>query len=175
MKHELEYIWELFVTRNKRKPGPETTVKDWEDRLKCVHSFRFAEEFWRVYNNLKPPTQLYGRGDFFLFKEGILPEWEHPKNAQGGSWNFASNFPERVDGIWLNTLLSLIGCQYGELMGHICGVEMTVRNKKYRISLWVDTCEEEVIRQIGNFMKRFAGSVKLEFRKHWSSDNLYEV
>lgn len=172
MTHQLEYTWSFFVTKNKKKPGPERSLKDWENRLKLICNITSVEEFWGVYNNIKPPTEIFGRGDYFLFKERILPEWEHEKNQTGGAWHFSASSPERVNEIWLHTLLSLIGYQFEEHMAGICGVEMCIRNKKFRMSLWLDTTESSLASAVGAKLKEFVGDVPLEFRKHNSEEVL---
>jgi translation initiation factor 4E len=59
-----------------------------------------------LYNNIKTPGQLQPSATFYLFKEGIEPKWEDPKNFNGGSWT--ANVPNRskplLDAWWLNTV-----------------------------------------------------------------------
>lgn len=85
MGHELEYPWDFYVTRNKTKTKEKITLKAWEERLKKLSTFKSVEDFWNLYNNVKAPTDIHGRGDYFLFKEGILPEWEDKSNVCGGA------------------------------------------------------------------------------------------
>ena len=175
MEHPLEYTWNLYVTRNKKKPGKDRSVKEWEDRLVKVCSIASAEEFWGVFNNLKAPSGLHGRGDYLLFKEGVMPEWEDARNEHGGAWNASVNEVAAIDQVWLDVLLHLIGFAFDEWTEHVCGVELTVRNLKYRVSLWTDTCEEAAARALGEALKPLLGSRELEFRQHNSSGVLYRV
>lgn len=167
MGHELEYHWTLYVTRNKKKSSQDRSLKAWEERLKLITTFKTAEDFWHVYNNLKVPTELYGRGDYLLFREGVQPEWEDPKNAEGGSWTYRTEYPEKINEQWLHAQLALIGFSFEELMEHVCGLEMSVRSKRFRVSLWIDTTEESVALSIGNKFKEVLGTeVTMEFKKH---------
>lgn len=175
MSHPLECTWSLYVTRNKRRPGPEASVKDWEDRLAKIGDFNSIEEFWGVYNNLRTPTELNGRGDYFLFKQGIHPEWEDPRNSEGGAWSYSTSFPEAVNDMWLNTLLALIGYQFAEDMERVCGVEMSVRTKKYRLSLWTDSTEEPRALGVGRQLRELLGNFPLEFKKHDSEQVLFRI
>jgi translation initiation factor 4E len=58
---------------------------------------------------------------FMLFRKGIRPEWEDPKNAQGGHLLYQIQFPKRalVDALWKNLFLDLIGesWTYSERVG----------------------------------------------------------
>ena len=54
-----------------------------------------------------PPTY-----DYHLFREGILPAWEDPANANGGKWilRFKKGLASRM---WEDTLLAVIGDHFG--------------------------------------------------------------
>lgn len=39
-----------------------------------------------VFNYIPQPSQIAPKADFFIFKEGIKPEWEDPMNESGGVW-----------------------------------------------------------------------------------------
>lgn len=49
--------------------------------------------------------------DFHLFKKGIDPKWEDPKNAHGGKWTVvvkkAPSATQILDTYWLNAVSSL--------------------------------------------------------------------
>lgn len=47
-------------------------------------SYNFqVEDFWRLYNNVAPPSQLQLGCSYNLFKRGIEPKWEDPANDKG--------------------------------------------------------------------------------------------
>lgn len=176
MGHALEYNWALYVTRSKKKSNQQITLQAWEERLKKLSTFKVAEDFWHLYNNIKVPTDIYGRGDFYLFKEDILPEWEHHRNSNGGAWTLRTEYTEKINEQWLNTQLGLIGCFFLEMMQHLCGAEMCVRAKRYRICLWIDTIEEEVVLNIGRKFKELVGpDTPVEFKKHFDEKVLHTL
>lgn len=45
-----------------------------------------VEDFWKLINNLKPPSMLEGSANYHFFKEGVQPLWEDPANKHGGKW-----------------------------------------------------------------------------------------
>ncbi len=77
-----------------------------------AHGAVHAPSHWlsarSLYNNIKTPGQLAPSATFLLFKEGIEPVWEDPKNAQGGCWtaslNKGPNAKAQIDAWWLNSV-----------------------------------------------------------------------
>ena len=73
-------------------------------RCACVCPFLRS-----LYNNIKTPGQLTPNATYYLFKEGIEPKWEEPKNAKGGAWTASiptnKGDPKKVvDAWWLNSV-----------------------------------------------------------------------
>jgi translation initiation factor 4E len=59
-----------------------------------------------VYNNVLPASQLQFGCNYYLFKDGIEPKWEHEQNRSGGKWVY--QIPKRdraaTDDLWLDTV-----------------------------------------------------------------------
>ena len=167
MEHQLESSWTLYVTKQRTTQGHEKNVKEWEDRLNTIHTFSTVEAFWSVYNNLRSPGDMINdSGDFYMFKDKILPEWEDEMNAGGGRWIILSDI-NKVENEWTLLLLSMIGNLYGDLAELICGAELAVRPKKrFKIAIWVKQASMELVLQIGQMIKRFINAGSLEFQKH---------
>ncbi len=100
-----------------------------EDIRKVV-SFDAVEEFWGLYNNIVPPSQLPGKANYYLFKvshcffasgveheigadmeqDGIMPAWEDPHNKNGGKWSIQvprDKTKAVIDKMWLYTVSRL--------------------------------------------------------------------
>jgi hypothetical protein len=69
-----------------------------------------------LYNNIKAPSQLQPMATYYLFKDGIQPKWEDPKNAHGGSWNcLAPRTPNSkgvLDAWWLHAVRRVCFCVF---------------------------------------------------------------
>lgn len=61
---------------------PNTATGEYEAGLQRVGDFNTVEDFCRLFNWLKPPSQLEKNSNYHLFKDGIKPMWEDPANAQ---------------------------------------------------------------------------------------------
>ena len=60
------------------------------------------------------PSRLPPGSDYSLFKEGISPDWEDPRNKAGGRWIVNMDKKRRADNLdtcWLEIMFYLIGEQ----------------------------------------------------------------
>ena len=146
--HPLKDRWTLWFLNNKKD-------MDWLQRLKEVATLTTVEQFWSLYDNIRPPSVLNGC-DYNLFKEGIQPMWEVVENKNGGRLIVVveKTRPDLLDAYWLELLISLIGNQFGEDSEQICGAVCNIRQKGSKISLWTTNAQnEDANRRIGQIMK----------------------
>ena len=71
-----------------------------------------VEDFWSLYNHIEVASRLPAGADYSLFKEGIFPDWEDPRNQDGGRWMINVDKRQRaecLDTYWLEILFFLIG------------------------------------------------------------------
>ncbi|KAL8359923.1 hypothetical protein RB598_008324 [Gaeumannomyces tritici] len=135
VKHPLMHNWTLWFT----KPPSGKGDNNWNDLLKEVITFNSVEEFWGIYNNIAPVSELALKSDYHLFKEGVRPEWEDSQNKHGGKWSYS--FKDKrsigIDELWLHTMLAAIGeTLEGEDDGEVMGVVVNVRKAFYRVGVW---------------------------------------
>ncbi|KAF8203596.1 translation initiation factor eIF 4e-like domain-containing protein [Pholiota molesta] len=133
-------------------PGPQTpnvaAAQGWMEDIKRVISFDSVEEFWGLYNNIIPPSQLPQKANYYLFKEGIIPAWEDEANKHGGKWSIQlpkDKNRSNVDKMWLFTMLAAIGETFDPSptltdgsgsASLITGVIVSTRPQFYRLSIW---------------------------------------
>ncbi|KAF7306981.1 Eukaryotic translation initiation factor 4e [Mycena indigotica] len=169
VKHPLYSPWTLWFdspqTKGRNMPQtpisafPQTPVaqtpgvaaaQGWMEDIKRVISFDSVEEFWGLYNNIVPPSQLPQKANYYLFKEGIIPAWEDEANKNGGKWSI--QLPKdknrgNVDKMWLYTMLAAIGETFDPSLTSadpagsppsslITGVIVSTRPQFYRLSIW---------------------------------------
>lgn len=63
-KHPLQNTWTLWYLENDRS-------KAWEDMQNEITNFDTVEDFWSLYNHIKPPSEIKLGSDYSLFKKGI--------------------------------------------------------------------------------------------------------
>lgn len=187
--HPLQHEWSLYFdtrTAGPSTPGlplpspslpapptPTFSSTSWEANLRTIGSYSTVETFFGCFAKLHRPSQLERHSSYHLFKDGIKPMWEDPRNAKGGKWTitFRQRNPALVDRSWLWLVLGLIGEEMdGE--DETCGAVCSVKPRGDRISLWVrDMSGVETVNKIGKKLIALLEIAKepgvlLEFSSH---------
>jgi len=148
-KHPLQHTWTLWYKDTDQS-------KSWKENLNEIESFDTVEDFWSLYNHIKPPSEINIGSDYSLFKKGIWPMWEDEGNKRGGAWLIQLKQSKQLDAdsIWLDVLLCLIGEAF-EDSEEICGATINVRKlNKIKIGLWTSNgTHSDAILRIGRTLK----------------------
>ncbi|KAI8955020.1 translation initiation factor eIF 4e-like domain-containing protein [Xylaria longipes] len=142
VKHPLQNKWTLWFTKPSSGKGD-----NWNDLLKEVITFDSVEEFWGIYNNIAPVSELAMKSDYHLFKEGVRPEWEDIQNKHGGKWSYQFKDKRSIDinDLWLQTMMAAIGeTLEDEDDGEVMGVVVNVRKAFFRIGVWTRTIGKSI-------------------------------
>jgi translation initiation factor 4E len=149
IKHPLQNDWDFWYFKQDKN-------KSWSDCLMNIANFSAVEDFWALYNHIEVPSKLEPGCDYNMFKRGIKPMWEDPRNKNGGRLMLLirktpkSQPNSRLDEMWLEILLCLIGEAFDEDSDQVCGAVVNIRPKIDRISIWTGDCNQEAaIRKIG--------------------------
>jgi len=151
IKHPLQNRWTLWYDN----PGKKTNSSTWGASLKRVVTFDTVEDFWRIFNNIRPATKLVLGSNYHLFKDHIEPKWEDKENTKGGQWVApCKGKRETMDKMWLWAVLACIGESF-EDDSEICGVVVSVRKTGDRIALWTKNSNNEMAqKRIGQQFKK---------------------
>lgn len=152
-KSPLEFTWTFWYIK------PDKRLS-WEQSLINLIDVSFVEDFWATFNHLAPPSRLAQaktNSDYYFFKKGIRPMWEDKANASGGRWLFTcSGQDTRLDDLWLETLLGMIGDCFSQdsdpqpLSQYITGCVVAIRTRGHKIALWLSEAKNEtIVREIG--------------------------
>jgi len=161
IKHPLQNRWTLWYDN----PQGKATQNSWADQLKKVVSFDTVEDFWRIFNNIRPASKLGTGANYHLFKDGVEPKWEDTENRQGGKWivTCKSGLKELLDKWWMWTVLGCIGENFDD-ENEVMGCVVSIRKGQDRLALWTKTwSKEDIQRRIGIQLKR-----TLELPEHTS-------
>lgn len=166
----LEWVlWEHVGGGGGRSPN------NWKENMKPLCTFSTIEDFWRYFNHLPKPSEVFYDGnnrkvvgpaskrieEYSLFKKGIEPEWGDDANKTGGEWFIRQTLPMDVlDMYWQNLVMGCIG----ETIEHgadttadksgfdvVNGARVVDKGKHYpmfRLELWLSTRDAEVKEQI---------------------------
>ena len=73
VKHPLQNAWTLWFFKNDK-------ARTWEENQRPIVTVTSVEDFWCLYNHIEVASKLPLGSDYSLFKEGIFPDWEDPRN-----------------------------------------------------------------------------------------------
>jgi translation initiation factor 4E len=148
------YVYDMSHEERKRKKGKARWQKEY--KLNEVFTFGNLEDFWRLFNNVYNISDLVANTDFLLFKEGIRPEWEDPKNNDGGKWvvtlPIQNKMEKECEYAWMHIIYMMIGANIDkELYEIINGVIFSIRDKHLRLSVWLsDNSEPSLLKRVGD-------------------------
>lgn len=164
--HESSYLYLLEWVLWERVEGIRSD-KDWTNAMTQLCSFSTVHDFWRYFNNIPRPSQVFFDGEtkkrvgseektiveYCLFKKGIEPEWGDPQNSTGGSFFIRQSLDVNVlDMFWNNLVLGVVGetieeAVSGDTEDCINGVRVVDKGKgnitMFRLELWIKTRDAE--------------------------------
>jgi translation initiation factor 4E len=160
-EHRLQYTYGLWYIG-------KTNYQQYDLTLKKIGRFASVEQFWALYSHLVRPSDLHSPSDFFLFRDGIKPMWEHKGNREGGQWLVRLN-KGLAARCWENLVMAILGEQFN-VGDEICGAGVSMRQKKDCISLWNKTsADQETTEKIRDVMRKvlnLPSHFQLEYRCH---------
>lgn len=139
-KHKLQNRWTFWFLNPKAASEKDWYEKvkqfPWHELLENVYTFDSVEDFWALFNSIIPPSRLKQNGEFYLFKESVLPSKE--SNPGLGIWQ--CNLPrdwdkKKLEDNWLALVLGMVG-ETLEDADDILGAIVTIRRSGPRLSLW---------------------------------------
>lgn len=133
IKHPLQNQWTLWYYDCEKN-------KSWETCQHQITSFDTVEDFWSLYNHIKPASEIKPGNDYSIFKNRIRPMWEDDTNKNGGRWVITLTKYFRnsdVDSLWLDVVLCLIGEGFDH-SEDICGAVVNIRPRGHRIGECTD-------------------------------------
>ncbi|XP_006884496.1 PREDICTED: eukaryotic translation initiation factor 4E type 1B [Elephantulus edwardii] len=152
--HQLQNRWALWFFKN-------DSSRAWQDNLHLVTKVDTVEDFWAMYSHIQLASKLSSGCDYALFKDGIRPMWEDSRNKWGGRWLVSLAKHQRhskLDRLWLETLLCLIGESFEDHSREVCGAVVNIRTKGDKISVWTQEAENQAsVLHIGRVYKEHLG------------------
>jgi len=156
IKKPLKHAWTLWFFQQNHIGNPTTT---WMRKQKPILTVTTVEDFWSLYNSLQTPSTLPAGSDYSIFKEGIFPDWEDPKNQHGGRWIISTSKDLKkhfIDTYWLELILMLflIGEHADKDANQINGAAVSVRARNCKMAVWLtDASQGESTQRIGRMLK----------------------
>jgi len=171
LKHPLQNAWTLWFFKNDKS-------RTWEENQRPIITVTTVEDFWALYNHIEVASRLPAGADYSLFKEGIFPDWEDPRNQDGGRWIITLDKRQKekvLDSYWLEIVFFLIGEHGDQDAFQVNGAVVNVRQRTDKLAVWLaDSTHHESILRIGKMLKMRLGidpSTTLGFNVHHEEKN----
>ena len=173
MTHFLNSRFAFFYLRRDRSQK-ETDAQGYQNAVQKIGSFDSVEGFFGIYDHLVKPHSLTSEShvtDYHLFREGISPTWEDPKNRNGGKWIVRLRKVEGLASLyWEDLIMALVGEQFGDVGCQVCGVVVSVRQHEDILSVWTqDSKDDDAIAKIRDAIKTnldLPTFVTLDYKRH---------
>jgi len=171
VKHPLQNAWTLWFFKNDKS-------RTWEENQRPIITVTTVEDFWSLYNHIEVASRLPPGADYSLFKEGIFPDWEDPRNQDGGRWILSLDKRQKekyLDSYWLEVIFYLIGEHGDQDAFQVNGAVVNVRQRTDKIAVWLaDASHHESILRIGKMLKQRLGldpNITIGFNVHHEEKN----
>jgi hypothetical protein len=142
-KHTLYDKWVLWAHL------PHNTDWSLKSYIK-IYEISSAEEVIALNNSI--PDQMIKNCMLFLMRKGILPQWEDPKNRDGGCFSFKIN-NKQIAEVWRKMSKVLTGetlSPNAELLQTITGITVSPKKSFCILKIWTSTLEFQNIKDIND-------------------------
>ena len=112
-------------------------------------SFRTVQQFWKVFQYLKRPSELSVGSQIFLFRKGIRPEWEDEAFLNGGRFlfkHYRRNHLDMANKLWEELVLAFIGEQF-TYRNEVLGIMVHLKNGIDGFQVWIKNGRDEKLKQ----------------------------
>merc|ERR1712215_30928 len=153
IKHPLQNAWTLWFFKIDK-------ARTWEENQRPIITVTTVEDFWALYNHIEAASRLPPGSDYSIFKEGIFPDWEDPRNQAGGRWIINVDTRQRtelLDMYWLEIIFFLIGEHADHNASQVNGAVVNVRAKGDKLAVWLADAQPDAILRIGKIIKERLG------------------
>lgn len=172
----LEHRYSFFYMR---RDSSRKDSENYASSIIKIGSFDSVNGFFGIYDHLVKPSSVPAGcvADYHLFREGITPTWEDPRNKNGGKW--IMRLRKTKEGLsslyWEELLLSIIGEDFGDLTDHICGAVVSIRANDDIVCLWnADANDSEATNRLRDLIREkldLPQFISLEYKRHSLSRN----
>jgi translation initiation factor 4E len=155
-------LWEHKAASSSGGSANKNNPNQWKENMSELCTFNTVEDFWRNFNHIPKPSEIFYDGDarkkvgpdqktieeFSLFKKGIEPEWGDPANKSGGEWFCRQYFePEVLDLYWQNLVMGVVGETIEDgidpTIDYVNGARVVDKSRgyfpMYRLEIWINT------------------------------------
>jgi len=162
----LDHKWTFwFENKSTKERNRSLNKTDYLNHINKAGTFDTITGFWDCWNEVQVSFSVDGDCNYLLFKQGIKPVWEDPKNIKGGKCFVVipNTSHEEKTKQWISLLLTLV---IGEFEGDINGAVLSSRSWGNMFAVWTRTSDKQVVDAICVKLHELFGDVQVKFQRH---------
>ena len=146
-----------------------------------VCNFSTIRSFWQLWNNVLPVERIFFGDEYgvaqnktvmgySIFQEGIVPEWEDPRNREGSELCYRATLTaEELERVWRELTLLLIG--YDECSALVYGIRLVskpyrgVRNN-FKVEIWLSDALQQTTSAVHGMLREHVPDLALQKATH---------
>jgi hypothetical protein len=105
-----------------------------------------------VMQNVPPVSRQNDGTNYYLFREGVMPKWEDPRNDGGGAWTLKfqlTRSSEIIDATWERMACQVVGENWSEdIRPTVQGIVAKIRPRSITFQIWVSRRSNELLVQL---------------------------
>jgi len=138
---------------------------DYLNQVGKAGTFDTVPSFWNCWNEVQQLCKASSGGNYLVFKHGIKPVWEDPKNIKGGKCVLVipKNSHEEPMKQWVTLMLSLM---IGEFEAEINGAVLSNRPWGTMFAIWTRTSDRHAVDITCKKLHEIFGDVPVKFQRH---------
>eukprot|EP00667_Euglena_gracilis_P005470 EG_transcript_5504 len=143
---DLENVWTFWTSNMRGDPD-----------VKFISQFSCIQEFWDQFR-AKPVNSLPDKTYLHVFKDGIKPLWEDPRNYPGGHFKLTARSQQQSENMWLTVLLNMLGEQFphSELVNGASVMSNQVGNNLVKV--WLSSTDKARVQATREFLHSILNS-----------------
>ena len=124
---------------------------DWSiNSYEKIYTIESVEDMWKFINSMGDLTSKL----IFIFRDGILPIYECPKNKNGGQLSYGVKNANELKNEFCKLVMLLLGEQLHENPEIINGIQF-VKKRTLLVKIWISTEEKPLLKMIDNSEFRY--------------------
>jgi len=169
---QLDTKWTFWYESNPRHDkGKPVNKTDYLKDVKRGKTFDTIASFWDCWREVQTVCNPSEACNYELFKHGVKPVWEDPKNSKGGKCVLSMPCTATLEDTmkqWVSLMITLL---IGEFGPDINGVVLSRRSWGNIFSVWVRNANDKdtVDATMRHLHELFGRDVQIRFQRHQTS------
>lgn len=162
---QLDSKWSFWYQTHYER-GRHLNKSDYLREVKKGGTFDTMASFWQHWNEVQERCQ-HEQCNFHLFKQGVKPVWEDPKNFKGGKCVLVvpRTSHEAMMKQWIQLMIALVMGEFETT--EVNGVVLSTRPFGNIFAVWIRNCKDRnAVDAVTRKLHELFGPIQVKFQRH---------